>query len=385
MSQSHPESPNISEVRQSARLVLADGSVFHGLSIGVPGTTLGELVFNTSSTGYQEILTDPSYRGQIVLMTYPEIGNYGINSDDFESSRINAIGFVVSRLSPFTSSWRSEVSLQEFLKKNNVVGIEGVDTRAITRKTREKGTLKAGITTESISDADFLKQVQAQPGFEELDMISQVTTQEPYSLKTENPVSHIRVKKLVVVDYGIKASILHYLQQYAEEIIVLPASSDFERIMSYQPQGVLLSNGPGDPAVLYEAVDTARQLVESGVPTFGICLGHQILGLACDAKVSKMRFGHHGGNHPVKDMELEKVFITSQNHGYCVEFENFPSDRLAVTHINLNDQSIEGFRHLNAPVMSVQFHPEASPGPHDANYIFERFMQTAVDNACVLA
>lgn len=385
MSQSHPESPNISEVRQSARLVLADGSVYHGLSIGVPGTTLGELVFNTSSTGYQEILTDPSYRGQIVLMTYPEIGNYGINSDDFESSRINAIGFVVSRLSPFTSSWRSEVSLQEFLKKNNVVGIEGVDTRAITRKTREKGTLKAGITTEAISDADFLKQVQAQPGFEELDMISQVTTQEPYSMKTENPVSPIRVKKLVVVDYGIKASILHYLQQYAEEIVVLPASSDFERIMSYQPQGVLLSNGPGDPAVLHEAVDTARKLVESGVPTFGICLGHQILGLACGAKVSKMRFGHHGGNHPVKDMELEKVFITSQNHGYCVEFENFPTDRLAVTHINLNDQSIEGFRHLNAPVMSVQFHPEASPGPHDANYIFERFMQTAVDSACALA
>ena len=385
MSQSHPESPNLSEVRQSARLILEDGSVYHGLSIGVSGTTLGELVFNTSSTGYQEILTDPSYRGQIVLMTYPEIGNYGINSGDFESSRINAIGFVVSRLSPFTSSWRSEFSLQEFLEKNNVVGIEGVDTRAITRKTREKGTLKAGITTEAISDADFLKQVQAQPGFEELDLISEVTTKVPYTLTTENPVSHIRVKKLVVVDYGIKASILHYLQQYAEEIVVLPASSDFEQIMSHQPQGVLLSNGPGDPAVLHEAVDTARKLVESKVPTFGICLGHQILGLACGAQVSKMRFGHHGGNHPVKDMELEKVFITSQNHGYCVEFENFPSDRLAITHINLNDQSIEGFRHLNAPVMSVQFHPEASPGPHDANYIFERFMQTAVDHACVPA
>lgn len=385
MSKPSPESPNSTETRQSARLILEDGSVYHGLSIGVPGTTLGELVFNTSSTGYQEILTDPSYRGQIVLMTHPEIGNYGINSDDFESSRINAIGFVVSRLSPFTSSWRSEVSLQEFLQKNKVVGIEGVDTRAITRKTREKGTLKAGITTEAIADADFLKQVQAQPGFEELDMISEVTTQEPYILKTETPVSPIRVKKLVVVDYGIKASILHYLQQYAEEIVVLPASSDFERIMRYQPQGVLLSNGPGDPAVLHEAVDTARKLVESGLPTFGICLGHQILGLACGAKVSKMRFGHHGGNHPVKDLELEKVFITSQNHGYCVEFENFPSDRLTVTHINLNDQSIEGFRHLNAPVMSVQFHPEASPGPHDANYIFERFMQTAVDNACVPA
>lgn len=375
------ESPNRNEAPIPARLILEDGSVYHGQSIGVPGTTLGELVFNTSSTGYQEILTDPSYRGQIVLMTYPEIGNYGINSDDFESARINAIGFIVSRLSPYTSSWRAEFSLQDFLRKNEVVGIEGVDTRAITRKIREKGAMKAGITTGTMSDDAFLKQVQAQPGFEELDMISQVTTKEPYTLKTENPVSDIRVKKLAVVDYGIKASILHYLQQYAEEIVVLPADSDFERIMSYQPQGVLLSNGPGDPAVLHDAVTTARQLVESGVPTFGICLGHQILGLACGATVSKMRFGHHGGNHPVKDLELEKVFITSQNHGYCVEFENFPDDRLAVTHMNLNDQSIEGFRHLHAPVMSVQFHPEASPGPHDANYIFERFMRTAVESA----
>lgn len=373
-----PTEPSI-----SARLILEDGSVYHGQSIGTPGTTFGELVFNTSSTGYQEILTDPSYRGQIVLMTYPEIGNYGINSGDFESARINAIGFVVSRLSPFTSSWRSEFSLREFLEKNKIVGLEGVDTRAITRKIREKGSMKAGVTTETISDEDFLRQVQAQPGFEELDMISQVTTKEPYTIKTENPVCELRVKKLVVVDYGIKASILHYLQQYVEEIVVLPANSDFERIMSYQPLGVLLSNGPGDPAVLHEAVKTARQLVESGVPTFGICLGHQILGIACGAKVSKMRFGHHGGNHPVKDLEIEKVFITSQNHGYCVEFDQFPTDRLAVTHVNLNDNSIEGFRHLHAPVMSVQFHPEASPGPHDANYIFERFMRTATESAYV--
>lgn len=363
-----------------ARLVLEDGSVYHGHSIGVTGTTLGELVFNTSSTGYQEILTDPSYRGQMVLMTYPEIGNYGISSHDFESAHINAVGLVVSRLSPFTSSWRSEFSLQEFLVKNKVVGIEGVDTRAITRKIRDKGTLKAGITTEAIADADFIKQVQAQPGFEELDMISQVTTIEPYTIRTENPVSPIRVQKLVVVDYGIKASILHYLQQYVEEIVVLPTHCDFEQILALRPQGVLLSNGPGDPAVLHDAVAMARQLVDSGLPTFGICLGHQILGLACGAKVSKMRFGHHGGNHPVKDMLLDKVFITSQNHGYCVEFDQFPEDRLMVTHINLNDQSIEGFQHRNAPVMSVQFHPEASPGPHDANYIFERFMQTAVEN-----
>jgi carbamoyl-phosphate synthase small subunit len=380
-----PELANESHVSVPARLMLEDGSVYEGQCIGVPGTTYGELVFNTSSTGYQEILTDPSYRGQIVLMTHPEIGNYGINSQDFESARINAIGFVVSRLSPFTSSWRAEFSLHEFLVKNQIVGIEGVDTRAITLKIREKGSMKAGITTAALSDKDFLKQVQAQPGFEELDMISQVTTPTPYVIQTENPICELRVQKLVVIDYGIKSSILHYLQQYVKEIVVLPAHSNFEQIMRYQPLGVLLSNGPGDPAVLHDAVVTARQLVESGLPTFGICLGHQILGLACGARVSKMRFGHHGGNHPVKDLELDKVFITSQNHGYCVEFDQFPTERLAVTHINLNDQSIEGFRHLHAPVMSVQFHPEASPGPHDANYIFERFMQTAINSRFVPA
>jgi carbamoyl-phosphate synthase small subunit len=380
-----PELANESHVSVPARLMLEDGSVYEGQCIGVPGTTYGELVFNTSSTGYQEILTDPSYRGQIVLMTHPEIGNYGINSQDFESARINAIGFVVSRLSPFTSSWRAEFSLHEFLVKNQIVGIEGVDTRAITLKIREKGSMKAGITTAALSDTDFLKQVQAQPGFEELDMISQVTTPTPYVIQTENPICELRVQKLVVIDYGIKSSILHYLQQYVKEIVVLPAHSNFEQIMRNQPLGVLLSNGPGDPAVLHDAVVTARQLVESGLPTFGICLGHQILGLACGARVSKMRFGHHGGNHPVKDLELDKVFITSQNHGYCVEFDQFPTERLAVTHINLNDQSIEGFRHLHAPVMSVQFHPEASPGPHDANYIFERFMQTAINSRFVPA
>lgn len=362
-----------------ARLILEDGSVFHGRSIGVPGTTLGEIVFNTSSTGYQEILTDPSYKGQVVLMTYPEIGNYGINSDDFESARIHAIGFVVSRLSPYTSSWRAEYSLQEFLSKNGVVGIEGVDTRAITRKIREKGAMKAGITTETLSDEEFLAKVKAQPGFEELDMISLVTTREPYTITAPAPFCEPRVKRMAVVDFGIKASILMYMKQYADEIVVLPASSTFEDVAKYQPQGVLLSNGPGDPAVLYDAVKMAKKLVESGIPTFGICLGHQILGLACGAKVSKMQFGHHGGNHPVKDLELEKVFITSQNHGYHVEFDAFPEDRLKVTHVNLNDGSIEGFRHLHAPVMSVQFHPEASPGPHDANYIFERFMRTAVE------
>jgi carbamoyl-phosphate synthase small subunit len=366
---------------QPARLILADGSVFHGQSIGVPGTTLGEIIFNTSSTGYQEILTDPSYKGQMVLMTYPEIGNYGVNREDFESAQIHAVGFVVSRLSPNTSSWRSEYPLQEFLAKNRVVGIQGVDTRAITRRIRAHGTMKAGITTEAIPDADFLAQVCAQPGFEQCDFISQVTRTAPEVIHSQPIHAHLRLKRMVVVDFGIKASILSYLREYVEEITVLPAHSDFEAIVSHQPQAVLLSNGPGDPEVLTAAVNTSKQLAESGIPTFGICLGHQILGLACGAKVAKMPFGHHGGNHPVKDLELDRIFITSQNHGYHMEFDAFPEDRLQVTHVNLNDGTIEGFRHKHAPVMSVQFHPEASPGPHDANYIFERFMETALAGA----
>jgi len=361
-----------------ARLILEDGSVFHGESIGVPGTTLGEIIFNTSATGYQEILTDPSYKGQIVLMTYPEIGNYGVNRDDFESSQIHAVGFVISRLSEQTSSWRSDATLREFLVKNSVVGLQGVDTRTITRRIRDKGAMKAGITTEAISDAEFLQQVRAQPGFEECDFISQVTRAEVESIQGQPIHVGLRLKKMAVVDYGIKASILTYLQEYVEEIVVLPASSNFAEIVRHQPQAVLLSNGPGDPSVLHEAVQTAKQLAESGLPTFGICLGHQILGLACGAKVTKMPFGHHGGNHPVKDLELDRIFITSQNHGYQVSFDAFPEERLQVTHVNLNDGTMEGFRHKNAPVMSVQFHPEASPGPHDANYIFERFMETAL-------
>ena len=342
-------------------------------------------MFNTSATGYQEILTDPSYKGQMVLMTYPEIGNYGVNADDFESDERNkgrghAIGFVVCRMSPTMSSWRAQYTLKEFLVKNGVVGIEGVDTRMLTRRIRTHGAMKAGITTEDIPTEAFLKQVQAQPGFEELDMISLVTVEKPYTIEGRPIHPGVRLARMVVVDFGIKASILTYLKEYVDTITVVPANSTAAEILAHQPQAVLLSNGPGDPSVLHDAVEAARALVESGVPTFGICLGHQILGLASGAKVSKMRFGHHGGNHPVKDLEVDKVFITSQNHGYQVDFEHFPEDRLRVTHINLNDGSIEGFRHLDAPVMSVQFHPEASPGPHDANYIFESFMRTTLDN-----
>jgi carbamoyl-phosphate synthase small subunit len=312
-------------------------------------------------------------------MTHPEIGNYGVNREDYESGRIHAVGFVVSRLSPFCSSWRAEHTLEDFLRRNGVVGIEGVDTRTLTRRIRERGVMKAGITTdERLSDADFLAQVRAQPGFEECDFISRVTRTKPDVIRNTATSGNLCLERMAVVDFGVKESILTYLSQSVTELTVLPADVDFDGIAAHRPQAVLLSNGPGDPSVLHDAVATARKLTESGLPTFGICLGHQILGLACGAKVAKMPFGHHGGNHPVKDLELNRIFITSQNHGYHVEFDAFPEDRLAVTHVNLNDGTIEGFRHRHAPVMSVQFHPEASPGPQDANYIFERFMQTAL-------
>jgi carbamoyl-phosphate synthase small subunit len=362
-----------------AWLVLEDGSRYTGTGIGVAGTTFGELVFNTSASGYQEILTDPSYRGQIVLMTYPEIGNYGVNPDDYESERIHVQGFVVRRLSPVTSSWRATLSLQEFLYRHAIVGIEGIDTRSITRRIRDKGSMKAGITTDFSQMDSFLADIRSQPSLADQDLVEQVTTLKPYIL-VGHSVSHPETafKRLVVVDFGIKKSILHYLQQTAHEIMVLPASSSFESIMAHHPQGVLLSNGPGDPSVLEGAISMARQLIAACIPTFGICLGHQILALACGADVCKMRFGHHGGNHPVRDQETGRITITSQNHGYAVVESSMPDDTMKVTHINLNDGSVEGFRHQHAPVWSVQFHPEASPGPHDSQYLFTRFVQDVI-------
>lgn len=304
--------------REPARLILSDGSVFTGYSIGVKGTTLGELVFNTSMTGYQEILTDPSYRGQIIMMTYPEIGNYGVNWEDYESERIHSSGFVVRRLSPTNSSWRAQISLQEFLIRNGTVGIEGVDTRALTRKVRTLGAMKAGITTESISDADFLAQVQGQPDLKELDLVEQVTTPSAYIRYGDpDPDASWVMNRLVVVDFGIKRNILQSFQEFVRELVVLPAHATFEEIAQYQPDGVFLSNGPGDPSVLHGPVAMAKELIQSGIPTFGICLGHQILALAYGLPVHKMPFGHHGGNHPVMDLENGTINITSQNHGYA--------------------------------------------------------------------
>ncbi|MCA9807649.1 MAG: glutamine-hydrolyzing carbamoyl-phosphate synthase small subunit [Cyanobacteria bacterium HKST-UBA06] len=368
-----------------ARLVLSDGSVYEGRSIGVPGTTFGELMFNTGVTGYQEVLTDPSYNGQLVMLTTPEVGNYGVNLQDYQSSAIHLNGFVVTRLSPYTSSWRAEISLQEFLVKNGIVGIEGVDTRALTLKIRDEGEMMAAITTTTLGIDELVAQIHAAPKLAEQDLVGQVCCKQPYTLIGRPMAKAIAdgavVQHFCLVDFGVKRSIIDYLLEHTHQLTVLPGNrTTYNDIVALKPDGVMLSNGPGDPSILAPQIELARQLVQNRVPTVGICLGHQLLGLASGATMKKMPFGHHGGNHPVQDVETGQIFITSQNHGYAADLESLP-DQLKVTHVNLNDGSVEGFRHLQAPVMSVQFHPEANPGPHDANVIFTRFMQAIVTAA----
>jgi carbamoyl-phosphate synthase small subunit len=366
-----------------AWLVLESGHTYHGFSIGCEGTTYGELVFNTAMTGYQEILTDPSYKGQVVLMTYPEIGNYGVNTEDFESNGLHAAGFIVRRLSPSTSSCRAGGSLATWLKQLGVIGIEGIDTRAITRLVRAKGALKCGITTDADLLPRFLEQINAQPSLDDQPLVSQVTTPQRYQYCAKPVVAGLlgdahRLKKLVALDFGIKTNILRCLAPLVAELVVLPAFASFEDIMAEKPEAVFLSNGPGDPRSLPSVIETVQRLLANNVPTFGICLGHQLLALAMGLSVEKMPFGHHGGNHPVKDIELNTITITSQNHGYCVQYPDAASalgQAITVTHINLNDQTIEGIRHNHLPAFSVQFHPEAAPGPQDSVYLFERFLQ----------
>ncbi len=360
-----------------ARLILEDGTTWHGAAMGAEGTTFGELVFNTCMTGYQEILTDPSYKGQVVLMTHPEIGNYGINPQDVESQAAHVRGFIARRISPTTSNWRANGSLEGYLRQQNIVGISGVDTRALTRRVRDKGTIKCGITTANLlSDSDFLALIREQPAIESEGLVNQVSTPQPYQLKQDG--LNYLVDRLVVMDYGVKHSILNYLKTLVRVITVMPHQSDLSAVMAYQPQAVLLSNGPGDPENVPHAVALAKQLLAKDIPTFGICLGHQILSLACGANVAKLPFGHHGGNHPVQDTETKKISITSQNHNFATMPDNFPSDVLTVTHVNLNDNTIAGIRHNTKAMASVQFHPEASPGPHDSTYLFEGFMRAVI-------
>jgi len=351
-----------------AVLVLEDGTIFKGQSFGSSGEAPGEVVFNTSMAGYQEIITDPSYKGQIVTMTYPLIGNYGINQEDVESRRPFLEGLVVKEYSKIASNWRKEQGLGEYLKENNILGIEGIDTRALTLHIREQGAMKAILSTVDFDESSLVDKVRLSRGLVGLDLVKEVTIPKKYVYAQIKDAKF----KVVVLDCGVKYNILRELLRHKCNVTVLPARTTAKEVLSNYPDGVLLSNGPGDPAAVDYVVKTVAELI-GRVPIFGICLGHQMLGLALGGKTYKLKFGHHGANHPVKDLRTGKVYITSQNHGFCVDIDSLPKKDIELTHLNLNDATSEGMRHKKLPVFSVQFHPESAPGPQDAEYLFAEF------------
>jgi carbamoyl-phosphate synthase small subunit len=375
-----------------AILALEDGSVFHGQGFGAKASACGEVCFNTSMTGYQEILTDPSYKGQIVTMTCPLIGNYGVNSQDVESWRPHVAGFVIRELSPVVSNWRADASLEKYLADNGIPGVQGIDTRALTKKLRVRGALNGFISTEEISEAEAIRRAK-EFIFVGVDYVKEVTHKNEFrwdekdeqsaafDLVRGNKVAESRNFRkplppadipIVAFDYGMKYNILRRLRQHGFATQVLPATASAADALKHKPAGIFLSNGPGDPAALDYIVREVKTLAETGVPIFGICLGHQILGQAFGGKTFKLKFGHRGGNQPVKDLESGRVEITSQNHGFAVDAASLSPD-VTVTRINLNDQTVEGLRHKTRPVFSVQYHPEASPGPHDSTALFAEF------------
>jgi carbamoyl-phosphate synthase small subunit len=389
---------------KSAILALADGTVYEGRAFGAEGECVGEVVFNTSMTGYQEILTDPSYKGQIVCMTYPLIGNYGINPEDIESHRPFVEGFIVKEGSPYPSNYRKSQTLEAYLQEWGIVGIQGIDTRALTKHIRDRGAMEGVISTVDSSPQSLVEKARSSPGLIGRDLVKEVTCSEPFqwwqggwqwrqgytddrSPMTDDREGH-RLQldlfgqpspavdhrhQVVAIDCGIKYNILRQLVSTGCDVVVVPATTAAREILALKPDGIFISNGPGDPEGVMHLVETTRQLIGKR-PIFGICLGHQILGLALGGRTYKLKFGHHGANHPVKELETGKVEITTQNHGFAVDVDSFPGREVELTHVNLNDGTVEGMRHTRLPVFSVQYHPEASPGPHDSRYLFDRFI-----------
>lgn len=370
-----------SENRAPALLALADGSTYQGWSFGAAGTVMGEVVFNTGMTGYQEVLTDPSYRGQIITFTYPELGNTGVNPQDEESDRPQIQGAIARNVCDRPSNWRMTQPLSDYLKEHGIPGIFGVDTRAITRKLRSVGVMNGAISTTVLDPEELLRQLQDAPNMEGLNLVSAVTTAEPYEWEepTETswecyPEAESAEPSLTVVaiDFGIKRNILRRLTRYGCRVIVVPADMPPEKILSYNPDGIFLSNGPGDPAAVTNAPRNIQALLERQLPTFGICMGHQILGLSLGAETFKLKFGHRGLNHPCG--LTQRVEITSQNHGFAIHADSIADADVEISHLNLNDRTVAGIRHKTLPLFSVQYHPEASPGPHDADYLFREFV-----------
>jgi carbamoyl-phosphate synthase small subunit len=355
-------------------LALADGTVFRGAAFGAAGESVGEVVFNTSLSGYQEILTDPSYRGQIVVMTAPQIGNYGVNPEDAESRRPWVEGFVVKEYSRVSSNWRARQSLDDYLKHAGIVGIEDIDTRALTKHIRDSGAQDGVLSTVDLDEQRLIAKAKASPGLVGRDLVRDVTCEKPFEWTegTWKSPSRTSTRRVTVYDFGVKHNILRSLVSAGCRVTVVPATTPAAEVLASRPDGVVLSNGPGDPAAVTYAVDAARALVGC-VPIFGICLGHQILGLAMGGTTSKLKFGHRGGNQPVLDLTTNQVTITSQNHGFTVDLDSLGGE-VEATHVNLNDRTVEGLRHKTLPIFSVQYHPEASPGPHDAGYLFQRFV-----------